>query len=79
MDCLLRSAIWLWNKSKTSPSNLTGHLGLARAVHVASYSDALFAREFRLETKLQWMLHTLRQYDSSRDVDHICKATTRMS
>jgi hypothetical protein len=73
MDQLLKAAMWMWSKSKSTRTELSGHLGLARAVHLGSYSDPIFENEFRSGTRLQWMLHTLRQYDTSRDVDHICK------
>ena len=73
--CLIqRVALWLYSQSKSSQSALSGHTGLARAVHLASYTDELFEKPFRTENNLLWMLNTLKQYDTSRGEDHVCKS-----
>jgi hypothetical protein len=73
LSILQRAAFWLYSKSRTVSGPLYGHAGLARAVHLASYTDELFATPFRTENNLLWMLNTLKQYDASRDEDHVCK------
>ncbi|KAK3069458.1 hypothetical protein LTR53_012190 [Teratosphaeriaceae sp. CCFEE 6253] len=68
---LLRAAIWLYSKNKTLPEPLSGMSGLARAVHIASYTDELLESPFQKGSNLLWMMNTLRQYDASLDKDHI--------
>jgi len=73
LSVIQRAAIWLYSKSKSSQGPLSGHSGLARAVHLASYTDELFETPFRTENNLLWMLNTLKQYDTSHHEDHVCK------
>ncbi|KAK4556992.1 hypothetical protein LTR86_005973 [Recurvomyces mirabilis] len=59
------------SKALPQPMARTILHGLARAVHVASYADAIFEVPFQAETNLLWMMNTLRQYDVSMDQDHV--------